>query len=1118
MADSSIPASLKHAIAKGQLVPFIGSGVSLSVKQDLFPTWIELLKKMAQSLIKEENEDAASIVNAYCKPKNLDLLKAADVAYDKLGKAGFNDVMVKQFELDRDQHPDIDLSLPKAIWDLKPKLVITTNYDGVLSWSNPKAKTLLNSHKSELSRLNGDAKPERPTIWHLHGHISSLDSLIIAPSQYTKLYCGTNQIEEYAAAMARLRLLLVDSRLLFIGFGMEQYVMDLLEDVFKTFDGATHPHFALVKKGGAVPADLWAKYNVQLIEYEDHGPPLVAWLNELAKVPTTALRNPVPGEPAPPARPVVPSAYREWLIDDCLQEIELRGLKPKIGQAVTLRHIYVPVITDSREDRTGKTVKKVDIEALASPGKEEKERYRLLQSLIADRSLYVSGPPGSGKTTFCRWLALTICTGQLTEHPVPAPKGFAEVFPETLRGYLPLFIRLRDFWGSLPPHARGASLTRAELEGALKRWVDKKEFEGLTWSTVKAHLDDGTALLIFDGVDEVPTEGTLAVHAAEPRGLLLSGLYDAVRSWTKNTTNRILVTSRPYGLNEQQTRKLGLDHEPLADLPDKLQQLLVHRWFEVLGKAEERDKLWSDIRDRPEIQQLAANPLLLTAICIVYGESRRLPQYEFDLYERIVETVLCNRYPDQGIDFHAARASLGVIAHGMHTGAGLREERNQPRAESTFTEIEQMIQHYQDHKPGGALQKSSACLTREELLSQSGLLLPRGDQKASFYHFTIQDFLTAQRLYDLQPIEALLQVFRKRGGVPEWRKSLGLLFGALLHKHDTADQAIVLLESLIAPLTAEQIQLGIVLSDCWRILKGHGHSPSEQSNEKFRQFCVAAIRPGTPVRERRELALALGRLGDPRIATDLSDSKTWVQEPSTWVILKSGEYPIGDSAIQGEVGKDFSLKPAKYRLDESIQMSRFPVTNQQFAAFIQAGGYSEPAHWIDQNNDDTSWKWRESGQITAPLYWNDSRWNSLTQPVVGVSWYEAVAYCRWAKCRLPTEREWEAAARGKAGTTYPWENDWREGICNTAETKFGVTTPVGMFEESQSECGAGDMAGNVWEWCDDVYNSTDQVRVVRGGSWDLNSRGARSAIRDRSRPVNRDNDVGFRVVALRQDS
>ena len=1076
---------------------------------------------MAQALREAKKEGPARIVDVYCTPEDLDLLEAADVAHDKLGKAGFNDVMVEQFELDRDQHPDLDLSLPKAIWDLKPKLVITTNYDGVLSWSNPKAKTLLNSHKSELSRLNGDAKPERPTIWHLHGHISSLDSLIIAPFQYTKLYGDTNQIEEYAAAMARLRSLLVDSRLLFIGFGMEQYVMDLLQDVFKTFDGATHSHFALVKKGEAASADLWQKYNVQLIEYEDHGPPLVAWLSDLAKVPTTTPA-PVPGEPAPPARPVVPSAYREWLIDDCLQEIELRGLKPKIGQAVTLRHIYVPVITDSREDRTGKTVKKVDIEALASPGKEEKERYRLLQSLIADRSLYVSGPPGSGKTTFCRWLALTICTGQLTEHPVPAPKGFAEVFPKTLSGYLPLFIRLRDFWGSLPPHARGASLTRAELEGALKRWVDKKEFEGLTWSTVKAHLDDGTALLIFDGVDEVPTEGTLALHAAEPRGLLLSGLYDAVRSWTKNTTknttNRILVTSRPYGLNDQQMRKLGLDHEPLADLPDKLQQLLVHRWFEVLGKAEERDKLWSDIRDRPEIQKLAANPLLLTAICIVYGESRRLPQYEFDLYERIVETVLCNRYPDQGIDFHAARASLGVIAHGMHTGAGLREDRNQPRAESTFTEIEQMIQHYQDHKAGSQLQKSSAHLTREELLSQSGLLLPRGDQEASFYHFTIQDFLTAERLYDLENKEPLLQVFQKRGGVPEWRISLRLLFGALLRKHKIPDHAIVLLESLIAPLIAEQIQLGIVLSECWRILKGHGYSLSDGSNEKFRQFCVAAIRPGTPVRERRELALALGRLGDPRIATDLSDSKTWVQEPSTWVILKSGEYPIGDSAIQKEVGKNFSLKPAKYRLDESIQMSRFPVTNQQFAAFVQAGGYGERAHWIDQKNDDTSWKWRESGQITAPLYWNDSKWNGPTQPVVGVSWYEAVAYCRWAKCRLPTEREWEAAARGKAGTTYPWGNDWREGICNTNETKLGVTTPVGMFEESQSECGAGDMAGNVWEWCDDLRNSTDQDRVVRGGSWGNDSRYARSAIRLRSRPDGRSYYVGFRVVALRQDS
>jgi formylglycine-generating enzyme required for sulfatase activity len=138
--------------------------------------------------------------------------------------------------------------------------------------------------------------------------------------------------------------------------------------------------------------------------------------------------------------------------------------------------------------------------------------------------------------------------------------------------------------------------------------------------------------------------------------------------------------------------------------------------------------------------------------------------------------------------------------------------------------------------------------------------------------------------------------------------------------------------------------------------------------------------------------------------------------------------------------------------------------------------------------------------------------------VVGVSWFEAMAYCRWAHCRLPTEREWEAAARGPKGWQYPWGDVWREGICNTIEAQFGGTTPVGTFKDSQSICGAYDMAGNVWEWCEDLWNSGDQDRVVRGGSWCRYSRVARSAFRDRDRPDNRYNVVGFRVVALRQDS
>ena len=166
---------------------------------------------------------------------------------------------------------------------------------------------------------------------------------------------------------------------------------------------------------------------------------------------------------------------------------------------------------------------------------------------------------------------------------------------------------------------------------------------------------------------------------------------------------------------------------------------------------------------------------------------------------------------------------------------------------------------------------------------------------------------------------------------------------------------------------------------------------------------------------------------------------------------------------------------------------------------------------------EAGWRWREKNNVLEPEYWRDAKWNGATQPVVGVSWWEADAFCRWAGFRLPTEREWEAAGRGRNGGAYPWGDDWRQGICNTHEAGLGVTTPVGIFPRSASVCGVHDMAGNVWEWCADAFdsdraNDPEAGRVLRGGSWSYFPRNCRSAIRYLNHPEDRNNYGGFRVA------
>jgi formylglycine-generating enzyme required for sulfatase activity len=194
-------------------------------------------------------------------------------------------------------------------------------------------------------------------------------------------------------------------------------------------------------------------------------------------------------------------------------------------------------------------------------------------------------------------------------------------------------------------------------------------------------------------------------------------------------------------------------------------------------------------------------------------------------------------------------------------------------------------------------------------------------------------------------------------------------------------------------------------------------------------------------------------------------------------------------------------------------LSRYPVTNQQYALFMQDGGYSNHQWWSEQG-----WEWLQQRSVHEPAYWRHAKWNGANQPVVGVSFWEAMAFAAWAGARLPTEQEWEAAARGPEGFEYPWGDDWEDGICNTYESGLGRTSPVGLFPRARSSIGLEDMAGNVWEWClnkygnpDDTSDGGEEARVWRGGSWYFDQDYARATVRSRSNPYHRNLNLGFRL-------
>jgi len=640
--------------------------------------------------------------------------------------------------------------------------------------------------------------------------------------------------------------------------------------------------------------------------------------------------------------------------------------------------------------------------------------------------------------------------------------------------------------------ARGRREWRcADLENALAAWVDRSPPEGLSGGLLRAHLRAGTAFLLLDGLDEVPVSEQRDGVACYPRALLLSGLADALAQWEKRG-NRTLLTSRPYGL-EAGLARLGLPLAPLEPLPEALQALFARRWFHTLDRPDLADKLQQALAARVELAPLAENPMLLNALCFIYYKGGSLPEDRYHLYEKIIDNVLFNRYPGDASQRVPILGRLESVALGMHEG-----EKDAPRltpaAEVGEDEVERWLLAYAGINPGLESGRVQPAIQREELLTRSGLLLPRPGRRAAFYHLSFQEYLAAVRIARTNPNSpAIEQVFRDRGGIAEWRLTLLFLFARQVAVY-TDQQGLDLLARLAAGHDRAAVKanpaMALFLAEALELCLAK-YQVGDALAESFRRWCLAAIEDEIELQARHSLGLCLGKLGDPRVK-DLRD-------PAAYVDIPANDYPYGD-------GKK------KSRVDQAFRLSRYPVTNSQYRAFIDAGGYRERNVW-----SDAGWAWLQAEGVAEPRLWQDRRFNGPNQPVVGVSFWEAEACCRWAGGRLPTEQAWEAAARGPEGFAYPWGKKWEDGICNTYESGLLNTSAVGLFPSArQARFGLDDMAGNVWEWCGSYWDSAKEKsrRVARGGSWLNYQDRARAASRSHYHPDDRDNSVGFRVLCV----
>jgi len=777
--------------------------------------------------------------------------------------------------------------------------------------------------------------------------------------------------------------------------------------------------------------------------------------------------------------------YLDWLRRTC-QSVELLGLDLKDSQNVRLGQVYVPAVTPAWDKKA-----------------QQNRQDGLLLARLEQDSLYVPGNPGAGKSTFCRWLALVVAGGAIPAHPVDGPEEYQEKLPDSLRGRFPLLCALRE-WAVHEDllHGKG-EWTAALWEQSLGASLDKTKPGGLDAAAFFEELKAGRALLILDGVDEVP-ETLPGGH--RPRQNLITGLADALPGWLQQG-NRVLLTSRPYGLNDADRRRLNLPLAELAELPEALQHTFVRRWYAAADPPraiEKAEGLLGHLAGREDLAELRRNPMLLTALCVMYDQGQRLPQDFYRLYDAVVSQVLYKRYATEN-ERDAARRRLAAVALGMHQGADA--QRASPAAQVDTEEVDCHLAEQGQTDRYTERGAADVVAKREDLYSNSGLLLPRAGGRAAFYHLSFQEFLAATRLHVL-PGEASA-VFARRAAVAEWRRTLLFLFCTVADKL-SAEAGVDAIQPLLAHLQPAKLEQNpnpaLLLADCLEVAHGRAWDLSPFA-EPLRRACEHSLEHLKP-EPRAHLWRALGRIGlDDRPGVGLKDGLPDID----WEEIPAGDFLYGEDQ-------------EKHWLP-TYRIARYPVTNAQFQAFLDDQGY------------ETDGWWQDLAQRPKPA---PGRWPGPNLPRETVSWFEAVAFCRWLEARLrergrlpdgmslrlPTEAEWEKAARGVDGRAYPWGAAYTPGWANINETadKSGPhylrqTSAVGIYPPGASPYGLLDMAGNVWEWCLDERDAPERQgqkgsaeRVVRGGAWNVDLDLARCAVCVWFRPGFRVSNLGFRVV------
>ena len=878
---------------------------------------------------------------------------------------------------------------------------------------------------------------------------------------------------------------------------------------------------------------------------------------------TSKKRTPpaVPTEHLQPTR----ENYLRYVVDR-YRYLELRGMgvSDRVPLQLPLVEMYVPLKArvdlpaGEAWDRVRVAGRPVSEEEAEAMGRRLSEPQSLLELMQQHDGLIVLGDPGAGKTTFLKYLALRLAMGE----------GNAL----GLGARLPVLVPLSSYANVLAERD-------VRLDRFVSEYYDNQAMDLRVKEMLDGALDRGEALILLDGLDEVKEAGR--------RRLVVDRVVSFFTS-AKRKGNKFVITSRIIGYREVRPVAEGLGECTLVDFDDEDIAQFVEKWTGALERAargetaltageaaRERRELLDAVRRNEGVKRLASNPLLLTILAVMKRQGVTLPERRVELYENYVKTLLRSWNLARGLDrpptcepgqpstyTPSLELTLPILAplalwmHETSPGVGL------VKREAMRRELERICATCDPRDPAGAARRFL-----DDVHEHAGLLLERGEGTYGFIHLTFQEYLAAVGLAmkgqkDLAP---LVDALAARVGDDNWHEVFLLTIGYLGIVQQRPEAAGEVLAQLIQRAPGEPGQAVVWAGESALDVRPGGVDAvcQEQAVRALRDTMCddAKVKPVT----RAAAGNVLAKLGDPRpgvVGLLPSEGKAAIPDME-FCLVPAGPFWMGSKEYEDEGPEHLNE-----RLNYDYWIGRYPVTVAQLRCFHDdPEGWQNDAWWTEAGLD-----WRRRRVIVI------QRGEPLTlpnHPAFEVSWYEAVAFTRWLtarwrsvetryiaslpngwEVRLPSESEWEKAARGgvaapaapviaragdphpdlppgggrnenpNARRRYPWGDEPDPNRANCRDAGIGTTSAVGCFPGGVSPYGCEDMSGNVWEWCatkrqdsyagyrDDNSLEGDRPRVLRGGAFINNEDDVRCAYRNDNTPSNIFVIDGFRVVVV----